>query len=383
MPAGVVKQAESQIKPPAKPSFSNIARLKNFYMHQRVISGIQQIGIGVTNADEAFKWYKDVFGFDIQVFAEAAPAPFMTLYTGGEVQKRYAILALNLQGGGGLEIWQYTSRVSQPAKEPFVWGKPGIMAIKIKCRDVEAFYSQAVAKKLKVTGRPARGLSGKLHFFLYDPYGNIFDIVEDNYWFTGGPTLTGGIGGVTIAVSDIARGTRFYKDILGLSETLSVADADISDWQGLPLTGSAYARTILNSAPGAQPGAFGKLLGAYEIELVQAKPPVNGHLFENRFWGDQGYIHLCFDIKGYDEHIDICNRAGHPLTIDSGAFNMGDAAGRFSYNEDPDGTLLEYVETYKVPILKKIGWFLNLQHRPAARHLPDWMVKSLRFSRVK
>lgn len=350
---------------------------------QRVISGIQQVGIGVTNADEAFKWYKDLFGFDIQVFAEAAPAPFMTLYTGGEVQKRYAILALNLQGGGGLEIWQYTSRVSQPAKEALIWGKPGIMAIKIKCRDVEKFYARAANKGINVIDRPAKNPAGKLHFFLYDPYGNIFDIVEDDYWFTDGPGLTGGVCGVTIAVSDMQKASAFYKSILQMNEVYANTDAPISDWQNLPVTGTGYARTILQSNRGAQPGAFGKLLGGYEVELVQSNPPLAGHLFEGRYWGDQGYIHLCFDIKGYDEHIDICKKAGHPLTIDSGAFNMGDAAGRFSYNEDPDGTLLEYVETYKVPILKKIGWFLNLQNKPAAKHLPDWMVKALRFSRVK
>ncbi len=350
---------------------------------QRVISGIQQVGIGVTNADDAFKWYKDVFGFDIQVFAEAAPAPFMTRYTGNQVQKRYAILAINLQGGGGLEIWQYTSRASKPPKAPFVWGKPGIAAIKIKCRDAEAFYTQAVSRKLNVINNPAKDPAGRLHFFLYDPYGNIFNIMEDDYWFTGGPTLTGGVSGVTIAVTDIDKALQFYKNILPVSESYLSYNTSATDWRGLPLAGGNYARAILQSTRAAQPGAFGKLLGAYEIELVQANPPISGHLFEGRFWGDQGFIHLCFDMKGYDEHIRLCNLAGHPLTIDSGAFSMGDAAGRFSYNEDPDGTLLEYVETYKVPILKKLGLFLNLQNKPADKHLPNWMVKALRFSRVK
>lgn len=352
-------------------------------MQDRVVSGIQQVGIGVTNADEAFRWYRDVFGFDIQVFAEAAPAPFMTLYTGGEVQKRYAILALNLQGGGGLEIWQYTSRVSQPAKDSLIWGKPGIMAIKIKCRDVQKFYAEILRKKVRVSGEPRPNPEGRLHFFLFDPYGNIFDIIADDYWFTNGRGLTGGIAGVTIAVSDIEKAADFYTGILPVHETFGSFKAPISDWQGLPLTGQEYARKILQSSRGEQPGGFGKLLGQYEIELIQAVPALPGHLFDGRFWGDQGYIHLCFDIKGYDEHIRLCNEAGYPLTIDSGSFNMGDAAGRFSYNEDPDGTLLEYVETYKVPILKKIGWFLNLQNKPAAKHLPDWMVKALRFSRVK
>ena len=29
----------------------------------------------------------------------------------------------------------------------------------------------------------------------------------------------------------------------------------------------------------------------------------------------------------------------------------------------PDGTLIEFVETHKVPVLKKLGWYLDLRKR--------------------
>ncbi|MEZ4895109.1 MAG: hypothetical protein R2778_19105 [Saprospiraceae bacterium] len=52
----------------------------------------------------------------------------------------------------------------------------------------------------------------------------------------------------------------------------------------------------------------------------------------------------------------FCAEQGHPFTIDSsGSFDMGEAAGYFSYIEDPDGTLIEFVETHKIPILKKVS----------------------------
>ena len=35
-----------------------------------VISGIQQIGIGIPNVQEAFDWYRKHFGMDIKVFEE-------------------------------------------------------------------------------------------------------------------------------------------------------------------------------------------------------------------------------------------------------------------------------------------------------------------------
>ena len=62
---------------------------------------------------------------------------------------------------------------------------------------------------------------------------------------------------------------------------------------------------------------------------------------------------------------------------------MGEAAGHFAYMEDPDGTLIELVETHKIPIVKKLGWYIHLTRRPIGKRLPAWMLKTLRFNRVK
>jgi hypothetical protein len=84
-----------------------------------------------------------------------------------------------------------------------------------------------------------------------------------------------------------------------------------------------------------------------------------------------------------------CSEKGFPFTVDSkkshegNSFDMGEAAGHFSYLADSDGTLIEFVETHRIPLLKKFGWYLNLKKRDPHKPLPDWMIKTLRFSRVK
>ena len=62
---------------------------------------------------------------------------------------------------------------------------------------------------------------------------------------------------------------------------------------------------------------------------------------------------------------------------------MGGASGHFSYIEDPDGTLIEFVEIHRIPIHKKLGWYLNLTRRHTERALPTWLLKLLSFNRVK
>ena len=105
------------------------------------IAGIQQIGIGVRNAKEAFDWYRLHFGMDIPIFEEAAPAKYMTRYTGDTVHSRHAILALNIRGGGGFEIWQFTTRDPQDVGFQPEVGDLGILTARIKSSNIEATHS--------------------------------------------------------------------------------------------------------------------------------------------------------------------------------------------------------------------------------------------------
>lgn len=100
-------------------------------------------------------------------------------------------------------------------------------------------------------------------------------------------------------------------------------------------------------------------------------------------WGDLGYIHLCFDVQGMLTMREKAKWMNHPFTVDSTtSFDMGDATGHFCYVEDPDGTLIELVETHKVHIIKSLELFLNRQKRNSHKTLPKWLVKCLRFQRV-
>jgi hypothetical protein len=85
-----------------------------------------------------------------------------------------------------------------------------------------------------------------------------------------------------------------------------------------------------------------------------------------------------------------CNSMGFPFTVDSSikqdevnTFTMGEASGHFTYIEDCDGTLIEFVETIKIPLIKKLGINLNLNNFKPEKPIPDWMLKALRFGRVK
>lgn len=114
-------------------------------------------------------------------------------------------------------------------------------------------------------------------------------------------------------------------------------------------------------------------MGTSHIELVQRVPegfdvPAPRKIYEGRYWGDPGFIHLCFDIRNMEAIRECAGSLGHSFVCDGGRdFKMGEADGHFTYVEDPDGTLIEFVETFKVPVLKKLGIYLHLEHRDPAQ----------------
>jgi hypothetical protein len=116
------------------------------------------------------------------------------------------------------------------------------------------------------------------------------------------------------------------------------------------------------------------------VKLLNDEPQ---KIFANRYWGDCGLIHLCFDVLDIDILKENAAKHGFTFSVDSlNSFSMENASGRFCYIEDPDRTLIELVETHKIPIIRKIGWHLDLTKRKRNSPLPKWMIKALGFSKV-
>ncbi len=357
---------------------------------QKVISGIQQVGIGIPNIYEAWAWYHKYFNMDVPAFDDAGWAELMLPYTGNKPQERHAILALNMKGGGGFEIWQYKSRTPQNASFDIKLGDLGIFAVKIKTEHVEKAFKWFKEENLDVLGEISTDQRGKKFFFVKDPYGNIFQLVENDQWFTKNQANTGGADGVILGVSDIEKSMEFYANLFDYDTVLYDSNGKFDDFSALPGGEESFRRVLLTHSQ-SRKGPFSKLFGSSTIELVQLTNAKVNKIYKDRMWGDLGFIHLCFDVGGMDIFREECKAAGHAFTVDSRrpngveeeVFDMGEASGDFAYVEDPDGTLIELVEAHRIPLLKKIGWYLNLNKRDRSKALPNWMVRMLALKRVK
>jgi len=352
-------------------------------MKEKKITGIQQIGIGVEDVHTAWSWYRKYFGMDIKVFEEEAIAELMLPYTDGKTRKRHAVLALNMQSGGGFEVWQHTGKVpKKPDFEPQL-GDLGIFIAKIKCQNSKNAFEFMSSNKLNLLGELETSPDDTPHFFVKDPFDNIFQIVENNYLFESTESKTGGIYGAIIGVSNIDESLKVYQDILMYDTIVFDKTGVFDDFSGLP-GGDRKVRRVLLKHAASRSGGFAPLLGPTQIELVQLIDDKGRDIYKNRIWGDPGFIHICFDTIGIDELREEVKSKGFPFTVDSAnSFDMGEAAGHFAYISDPDGIPIEFVETHKVPIVKKLGWNINLKKRNPNKSLPNWLIGTLRWKRIK
>jgi len=352
-------------------------------MKQKKITGIQQIGVGVKDVHIAWNWYRKYFGFDISVFEDEAIAELMLHYTDGERRERHAVLALNMQSGGGLEVWQHTGKSPEkPDFEPQL-GDLGIFSAKVKSQNPEKAFDFMKSEQLNLLGKLESSPNKKLHFLVKDPFDNIFQIIENDYVFEDTKSKTGGIYGAIIGVSNIDESLKVYQDLLEYNEIVYDETGVFSDFAGFP-GGDRKVRRVLLKHSNIRNGGFAPLYGPTQIELVQLINEKGRDIYRNRIWGDLGFIHICFDTIGMDLLREEAKSKGFPFTVDSSnSFDMGEAAGHFAYISDPDGIPIEFVETHKVPILKKLGLYFNLKNRNPNKSLPRWLIGTLRWKRVK
>lgn len=350
-------------------------------MSKPKIGGILQVGIGVTDMPSARTWYHQNLNFSAQVLEERTVTGLMKAYTGGQAHERQAAITMNMAGAGGLEVWQYLSRKPKQPSNPIALGDFGIFAVKLKTPNIQQAHNQLNHLH---PSEIEPSISGKASFTFEDLYENYFQVVEGDGYFER-PKTTSGIYGVIIGCSDISRSIKFYTEVLGyeLQTEIEGIPLDLKSWRG---SDGRFKRAWL-SKPTAAIGGFSKFLGNTEIELVQALDRKGTKIYKDRYWGDPGFIHVCYDVRDMDKLSEHCEKMGHPFVLDSfetekgESFNMGKVTSRVAYIDDPDGTAIEFVETHKVPILPALGISINLQSGNN-KDVPTWLLKLIKLKKV-
>ena len=166
----------------------------------------------------------------------------------------------------------------------------------------------------------------------------------------------------------------FYK-LLGYDEVLHDTSGQFEDWTSVA-GGSGNYRRVLLTQKNQSPGGFADLIGKTYIELVQDLSDRQAvKIFEGRYWGDIGFAHLGFDVRNMPAIGEALEKEGYGFTCDTkDVLSMGESTKvHCTYTEDPDGALIELIEVYKIPILEKLGIYLNVEKRAFSFSTQDFL----------
>jgi catechol 2,3-dioxygenase-like lactoylglutathione lyase family enzyme/uncharacterized glyoxalase superfamily protein PhnB len=348
------------------------------------IHGIQHLGVAVPEHETAWKWFRKYFGLDVPFFNDEANADLMTIYTGGKVISKRAAMVLNLKGGAAMEIICPSTFKARHAEVEHQLGDLGMYIGWVKTPDVKKAFDFFKENNLEIISELSKTPNGWDTFYLKDLNGLIWQVIPADDWYTKHSTATGGTAGCTIGVSDMDKAISFYS-LLGYDEVVYDHTDQFDDWSSLNGSNNQYRRVLLAQENQSE-GGFAQLIGKTYIELIQDtsdRKPVK--IFEDRFWGDIGFAHLGFDVRNMEAIGTALDKAGYGFTCDTkNVLSMGESTKvHCTYTEDPDGTLIELIEVYKIPIIEKLGINLNVEKRKHSTPHPPLMIKALKFVRVK
>lgn len=311
-----------------------------------MINGVDHIGIGVKNIDNALKFYKDFLGFKNVIFDYTGKLPGMDQVVGKhDIDARIVMLAsenVSPVAQGMIKLVQLLppSKPNRP-KTKYEWGSICIAEVCMNVKNIEEVYKLATVEKgYEPVLPPTYALcppAGEECKFAYirDLEGILIEFIEWHMYkeFGGTPRIEA-VNHIGIGVRDMDKSMSFYKDILGFKEEVIgyTAKMDLMAPMLPSPTPTMKVKIITNHYKGAW------------IEAYQYVKPYEPSIAIPR-WGDIGHMEFAINVSNIEKAYEQLQKKGvhfisPPQTVDlppSGEW-------KYVYMVDPDGFLVSLVE---------------------------------------
>ena len=195
-------------------------------------------------------------------------------------------------------------------------GDLGILVGFIKAPDIQKAHVFFKDNGANIISEIVKTPYGWDTFYVKDLNGLTFQLIPANDFYTSHSHVTGGTAGCSTGVSDMEKALQFYA-LLGYDEVVFDEIGIFQDWVNLP-GGTREFRRVLLSQENPSGGGFSKLAGKSYIELVQdtsERKPLK--IYEDRLWGDIGFVHLGFDVRNMMALGKKLKESGHGFTCDT------------------------------------------------------------------
>ncbi len=298
------------------------------------LTGLDHIGIGVTDMDASLAFYGEL-GFTDLVFDCTTDLPGLSAVSGWDTTSaRVAFLRSNnptVLGRAAIKLVSTVSRPNPQLPAGIGWGEPGICEVCVHVHGQADFHAELVAAGHTNLMDPNDadlepyqthcGLS-----YVSDPDGAKIELIEWSTLEAGWPVVDGpqGVNHVAFGVTDIERTRDFYR-ALGFTGQLFESDGyfePMHPWYA-PRTPPRQRMMLLTSPLGGN---------LEPVQHTPASPDMRGE------WGHLGTYEFAIGSRCIERSLDHLDRQGIKLVDDPATIDLGGGASwRYAYFEDPDG----------------------------------------------
>jgi len=268
-----------------------------------MISGLNHVGIGVSDLERSLPFYRKVLGFKKVVFDLTAWDPVICQVIGRSVKTRTVLLE-NEIGGGAIKLVQLlprhdhgTGHRAGPIASDRKWGDPGHLEVAVEVSDVHRTYAEFEKADLNILLSPQHwqipGTLDGTYFYVTDPDGTFVEVIDGAK--KGAFSHHHGVCGlnhIAIGVSNMDRSLGFYCRSLGFSSLIDVSGTFPGEER---LVGKKINLRIV---------MLGHPNGGCRVELVQVLPPNRPKpIPREKRWGDIGVMEAALEVKDMEKTV--------------------------------------------------------------------------------
>jgi catechol 2,3-dioxygenase-like lactoylglutathione lyase family enzyme len=298
------------------------------------MTGLDHIGIGVTDMDASIGFYGEL-GFTDVAFDVESDLPGLSGVSGyAETSARVVLLRSDnptALGRAAIKLVSISSRTNPAMPAGMAWGEPGICEVCVHVHGQAEFHLDLVKRGYANLMDPNEadldpyathcGLS-----YVADPDGAKIELIEWSTLEAGWPVADGpqGVNHVAFGVTDIERTRDFYR-ALGFTGQLFESDGyfePMHPWY-VPRTPPRQRMMLLTSPLGGN---------LEPVQHTPASPDMRGE------WGHVGTYEFAIGSRCLERSLDHLDRLGIKLVGDAATIDLGGGASwAYAYFEDPDG----------------------------------------------
>lgn len=309
-------------------------------MSTALFSGVDHVGVGVGDMDEAISFYGRV-GFSDVLFDWTGDVPGTDVFDAGRPRRARIAMLSNPQatpvGPGRVKLVQVLDGDGPPPAPPGQgWGELGVCELCLHVRDVHAVHARLVAAGATSLMAPLAGSVMPYDVsldigYVADPWGGKLELIEWTGLWTSlpGEPRAEGVNHVAFGVSDLDASRSFYET-LGFGEMLFESTEffePMAPWYDRELPDQHMVMMLSAQGAGIEP-----------CRLTPLGPDCRGE------WGHLGPMEFAVGVSNLERACDRLREAGVELLGEPHRVDVGTGEWRYAYLADPDGLYVSLVE---------------------------------------